>query len=143
MSINKFNTGRDVAVDFIAPSGPKRFSNITEFHSSPRNKEESSSGIDGVTMFQFIPQGWGGTIAVDRFNRVLDDSNYEFEQLYFSGQNVPACTITETVKEPDGTISQWRYENVVFQLADAGAKNQGGKIGQRLEFRASFKKRVI
>lgn len=142
MPINKFNTGRDVAVDFVTPSGPRRFSNIVGFHSRQVTRKESSHGIDGVSRYQYIPQGWEGTFSIDRFDRLLDDTIDEFERIYFSGGHVPACTITETITEPDQSLSQWRYEGVVFSMPDAGAKEQDKKIGMRIEWSASFRKRI-
>lgn len=150
--INGFNTGRDIAVDFIVPAtvgaagpvpgGPRRFSNIVGFHSRQMTRKESSHGLDGVSRFQYIPQGWEGTLSIDRFNRLVDDTISEFENLYLTGNMVPGCTITETITEPDGSLSIWRYEQVVFAMPDAGTKEQDKKIGMKLEFCASFRKRV-
>lgn len=142
MPINKFNEGSDVAIDFVGPSGPIRVSNITSFTKRQMTKRESSSGIDGVTHFQYIPGGWEGSIALDRFNRIADDAIHQFEQLYFDGADVPPCVIVETITEPDGTQSQWRYVGVMFAMPQGGAAEQGKKISQTLEWCASFRKRV-
>jgi hypothetical protein len=142
LPINRFNTGRDVAIDFVTPNGPRRFSNIVEFTKRQMNRRETSAGLDGVTRFQYIPGGWEGNISIDRFNRLVDDTIYEFEQIYLDGGNVPPCTINETIREPDGSLSSWRYEGVMFAMPDAGTANQNSKINQRLEWCASFRKRV-
>lgn len=153
MAINRFNTGRDISIDFNTPSaigpngaiiagGLRRFSGVVGFTSRQNTRKESSHGIDGISRFQYIPQGWEGTITIDRFDRLLDDTINEFENLYLEGGHVPGCWINETIREPDGTVSQWRYENVVFSLPDAGAKEQDKKIAMRLEWSASFRKKI-
>lgn len=143
MPINTFNTGRDVQIIFTDGSAnPVALSNITSFHSRQNTRKESSHGMDGVSRFQYIPQGWEGSLTIDRFNRVFDDFLYVFEQLYLSGGDVPPCTIKEVIREPDGTTSQWRYTGVVFAMPDAGAKEQDKKITMRLEWCASFRLRT-
>jgi hypothetical protein len=143
MAINNFNTGRDVTIIFTDGQGnPVALSNVTGFHSRQNTRKESSHGMDGVSRFQYIPQGWEGSITVDRFSRVFDDLTFQFEQIYLSGGNVPPCTIKEVIRESDGTQSEWRYTNVVFAMPDAGAKEQDKKIGMRLEWCASFRLRT-
>jgi hypothetical protein len=142
MPINNFSVGRDVAVDITGPNGPVTLSIVTHFDSKPMTKKQESHGIDGVVRFQYIPGGWQGTIEIDRANSNADDLHYTLETLYYNGSNVPAGTITETITEPDGSVTQWRFERVMFVLDDAGAFKGDSKVTQKLAWCASFRKKV-
>jgi hypothetical protein len=50
--------------------------------------------------------------------------------------------ITETITEVDGSISQWRYEGVMFAMPEHGNWKGDAKVSQRLEWCASFRKLV-
>lgn len=142
MPINSFNVGRDVAIDFVGPNGPIRVSILTDFHSKPMVKKQESHGLDGIVRFQYIPGGWEGSFKIDRANRAADDFVYNNEQLYYAGQNVPSYTLVETITEPDGSTSQWRYVGVQVAMSDHGNWRGDSKVEQSLEFCASQRQRV-
>jgi hypothetical protein len=141
MPINTFNVGRDVAIDFVGPTGPVRLSIVTGLPGEADDEEAGSHGIDGTVRFQYIPGGWDGHIKIDRANRLADDLIYNFEQLYYGGQNVPAVAIVETITEPTArspVALRGRH------VRDARARQLEGdaKVEQRLEWCASFRKLV-
>ena len=137
MPINGYNTGRDVALDINMPNGPVRLANITDFTSKEMTKSEESHGIDGVSRYQEIPKGWEGTIDIDRANSNADTAIAYLEGLYFAGLNVPASTIVETIQEPTGGITQWRYWGVQFKMDDHGSWKGDGKVTQKLGWKSS------
>lgn len=143
MPINGYNTGRDVALDFLGPGNSAiRLAIITGFKSKQMTKKEESHGIDGVTRFQYIPGGWDGEFTVDRANVNADQAIFSVEQLYFAGSDVPACIITETINEGNGVVSQWRYTGVQFMMPDHGSWDGDKKVTQKIEWCASFRLRV-
>lgn len=142
MPINGFSIGRDVAVDFNLPQGLVRFSNVTGFTKKQITTGIESKGLDGTNRFGDIPSGWEGTLTIDRANANMDQAFAFVEGLYYSGANVPASTIQETITEPSGAITQWRYIGVSMKFDDAGDAEGDKKITQKLSWKASLRQQV-
>jgi hypothetical protein len=142
LPINQLSIGRDVAVDFNLPQGPARFSNVTGFTKKQITTGIESKGLDGTNRFGEIPSGWEGTLTIDRANSNMDQAFAYLEGLYYAGANVPASTITETITEPNGSISQWRYTGVAMKFDDAGDAEGDKKITQKLSWKASLRQQV-
>ncbi len=137
MPINQLNIGRDVSVDINLPNGPVRFSNVTDFNPKQITKRQESQGIDGISRYQEIPAGWEGSIEIDRANSNVDLAISYLEGLYFAGVNVPPSTINQTITEPAGGITQWRFWGVQFKLDDQGSWKGDSKVTQKLSWVAS------
>lgn len=137
MPLNGYNIGRDVSLDFVASDGPKRFSKITGFTSKQETTDQKVKGLDGiVTNLRFF-EGWGGSFDIERQNAVVDKYFAQLEANYFQGLNEKPATITETIAEPDGSLSTFRYEGVMAKLADAGDKKSDQTVKMRIEFMAT------
>jgi hypothetical protein len=139
MPINNMSIGKDVSVVIITPTGALNIpaAAITSFSVQPVTDNESRMGMDGVMRSLVTPTGWKGAFDVDRMNSSIEDWWASVEAAYFAGQNVPSGTITETITNPDGSISQYRYTGVVFDLNDLGAREPSKVIKQKLGFMAS------
>ncbi len=83
----------------------------TALHQLERARDLRMRGeiIDGIVDFLELPQGWEGSIEVERADNTLDDYFAALEANYYSGKNITTATITETIQEPNGSISQYRY----------------------------------
>ena len=139
MPINNMSIGKDVSVVIITPTGALNIpaAAITSFGVQPVTDNESRMGMDGVMRALVTPTGWKGSFDVDRMNSSIEDWWASVEAAYFAGQNVPSGTITETISNPDGSISQYRYTGVVFDLEDLGTREPSKVIKQKLNFVAS------
>jgi len=135
--------GRDVSIDVILPGGVVlTIANITSFDAKPKQKKLESPGIDGIHRTATLPQSWALTFDVDRQDRALDDFFAQIEADYFAGKTVQNCTITETITEPDQTLSQYRYEGCSLHFEDAGAWKADSFVKMRLGAEASRRKRI-
>jgi hypothetical protein len=143
MAFNNFSVGRDVSVDFLGPTGPVRFNLITGFESMPDTNEVKIKGLDGIVRFLSLPDGWRGTLEVERGDSVMDDYFAQLESQYYSGLNIQALTITQTVQEPGGNVSQYRYEGVVLKLDSAGSWKGDDSVKQKISFMASRRKKIL
>lgn len=143
MPVGGYSLGRDVVVDVNLPSGPVRFSTVTGFESKPITTEISSKALSGTDFYGTIPSGWEGSIDIDRSDANMDIAWDALEQLYYSGANVPGSTITETISEPSGGVTQWRYTNVAFKFDDHGSWKGDAKVEQKLSWKASRRIRVV
>jgi hypothetical protein len=143
--VNDFNIGNDWAIDLFDPltGGIQSFSLVTGFTKQQDTTEVSSNALDGLVRRAHLPGGWSGTITVDRANPNIDNYFAAREDAYYQGRVQPPCTITETITEVGGGISQFRYEGVSFKL-DGGGNAQGkDKVEMSVAFTASRRRKVI
>lgn len=139
MPVQGFSIGRDVAIDINMPQGPVRFSNVTDFSAQPIYTGIESKGIDGINRFGEIPSGYNISVTIDRANANLDKAFAYLEALYYAGQNVPASSVTETITEPDGSVTQWRYSGIAFKFDDHGSWQGDAKVTQKFSGKASLR----
>jgi hypothetical protein len=137
MPSNGFSVGRDVSLSISTNSGPIRFSLITEFSAKPSSKETPIKGLDGISRFVRFPDGWSGGFKVERADSTVDDYFAQLEANYYAGLNEGAASITETITEPNGTVSQYRYLGVMLKLDDAGTWVGDNTVKQAISWMAS------
>jgi hypothetical protein len=142
MPVGGFTIGRDVSIIINMPQGPVKFSNVTGFTKQQISTGIESKGLDGVDRFGEIPSGWQGTIEIDRANNNLDLAFAFLENLYYSGVNVPASTISETTTEANGTVTQFRFVGVAFKFDNAGDAKGDAKVTQTFSWKASRRRPV-
>jgi len=143
MPINGFSVGRDVALDIVGASGPLRFSLITKFTSKPTTKDQTVKGLDGITRPVRFFDGWTGGFDIERQDSTVDDYFSGLEANYYAGINEGSVTITETITEVSGSITQYRYLGVLLKLEDAGDWAGDATVKQKLSFVASRRVKVI
>jgi hypothetical protein len=143
MPFNDFSIGKDVVLDVITPSGVLNLPvTTTGFEAKPEYNKLASVGLDGINREASIPKGWRGTITLDRRNNVVDAFFAQQEAGYYAGQNVLTGSITETIQEADGSVSQYRYVGVSLSFEEAGKKSGDSKIEQTIGFFASQRQQV-
>jgi len=142
MPLNGFSVGRDITLSINTDQGVKRFSLITGFSSKPQSTDQRLKGIDGITRHLVFPEGWQGTFNLERQDNTLDDYWATIEENYYSGLSLGEASITETITEVDGSISQYRYQGVIFKLNDAGDWKGDKSVSQSLDFLASRRIKV-
>ena len=116
---------------------------VTGFDAKQMTKRIDVRPLDGPPRFLELPQGWEGTLEVERADGVLDDWIASLETAYYSGGNVAAASITQTITEPDGTTKQYRFDKAVFKLTDAGSWKADASVKMKLDWAASTRKRVV
>lgn len=142
MPQNNFSVGRDVSLDIITSNGPLSFGLITKFTSKQDIVDKKVKGIDGITRHVRFPDGWSGTFDIERQDSTLDDYFATQEQQYYDGIAEQGATITETIQEVNGSISQYRYLGVLLKFDDAGDKSGDSTVMQKLSFVASRRIKV-
>jgi len=98
--------------------------------------------MDGVSRSAVFPDGWEGILSVDRLDSSIEDFWASVEANYYNGIDSGSGIITETIQNPNGSVSQWRYLDVVFDLKDLGNRVPNQVIKQQLAFMASKRKKV-
>ena len=142
MPINGYSAGRDVTTTIVTSSGPVKFSQITGFHSKPSYATGKIKKINGKTDHWRFPDGWDGGFDLERADSAADDYFAQVEADYEAGINELPGTITETITEVDGSVSQYRYNGVLLSLDDAGNKTGNGTIQMKISFVSSGRVKV-
>ncbi|MDE2354943.1 MAG: hypothetical protein KGL17_07970 [Betaproteobacteria bacterium] len=142
MPLNNFSIGRDVSLDIITPQGPVKFSLITKFKSKMDITDKKIKGLDGMTRHLRFPDGWSGEFEIDRQDSTADDYFSQIEANYYAGLNEQPGTLTETITEPNGNVTQYRYVNVLLKYDDAGEWLGDSEVKQRVSFVAAQRIKV-
>jgi hypothetical protein len=136
------NVGKDVTWDVVTSAGLMTIDITTSFHAKPAYTEVSSKAVDGKTRKAYIPNGHDITIKLDRAGPDVEDFFTQAEADYFDGLPLQSGSITETVQEPDGSVSQYRYEEVILKLDDTGERSGDKLIQMSIAGHATRKKQV-
>lgn len=144
MPMNNQTVGRDVSLDFYTSKGVLAVpaAAITQFDTQPQTTNTASKGLDGITRYGVFPDGWKGTMTIDRLSGLIDTFWSQVEADFYNGVNQIGGTITETIQEPDGSTSVYRYTGVMFDLKDAGSKAANKLVSQKLDFMANRRIKV-
>lgn len=143
MPANNRNTGRDISIDIATSNGPLPLPpTVLSIMAKPKFKTIDSNPINGVPQETNIPVGWDIDIEFERTGPELDAYAAALETAYFSGQNLQPGTITETIQEPNGAVSQFRYINVTVRLDDPGSWKGDTLVNGKLHAFASNKIQV-
>lgn len=142
MPANDFNVGRDISLSIVGPTGDIEVSLVTGWMNRQDTNDVRVKGLDGIVRHLVIPDGWSGTLELERQNPVVDAYFSQYEADFYSGTNVQTLTITETIEEPNGAVSQYRFEGVQLKLEDAGEWRGDSSVKARIAVLASRKIRV-
>lgn len=142
MPLNGFTIGRDVTPNINTPSGALSPSLITKFTAKPETTKKKVKGLDGRTRHLIFPDGWTGAFEVERQDSTVDDFFAAQEAGYYNGQNLLPSTITQTITEVNGSVSQYQYNGVVFSLDDAGDWAGDDTVKQKISFEAETRIKI-
>lgn len=142
MPMNGFSVGRDVSLIIVTASGPLVLSLITGFQSKPDIVDVKSKGLDGITRHVRFPDGWSGSFNIDRQDSTVDDWWSQLEDNYYIGLNEQPATITQTIQEVNGAVTQYRYLQVLLKPDDAGQWAGDSLVRQHLSFVSARRRKV-
>jgi hypothetical protein len=138
MSQSGYSIGRDTTVSVVLPDGTTlNFGKITSFDAKQNTAETEVAGIDGVTDHVRFYKGWTGTFAAERRGSDLDAYFSNLESNYFAGRGEAYVTIQQTITEPNGQVSQFRFDNTVLKYDDAGTFKADATVAQSVSFTSS------
>lgn len=143
MPANNFSIGKDVSLSLVTTTGILTLPvTTTDFEAKPSYNKIRVQCLDGINRGANTPQGWDGTIGLDRSSSVVDDFFAQQEAGYYAGLNTLTGSITETITEANGSVTQWRYVGVVLSLDEAGQFSGDKTVGQKIGFFASQRLKV-
>ncbi|SRR5579883_2871786 len=143
MPVNGFSVGRDVSVQIFGQTGTvTQFDTITSFDKKQMTDRVKVKPLNGPPIFLEIPDGWEGSISVDRSDSNVDDYFAGIESSYYAGLNIGTAQITETITEASGATTQYRYTGVQFKLDDGGAASGDNIMKMKMSWVASRRYKV-
>lgn len=145
MPLNNLSVGRDCTIDVFDPQsgGVVALPIVTSFDAKEDHIKLKSNALNGQLQHAVQPDGWSGKIMMDRAGPQVDILFSILETAYYSGQNVRPQIITQTIKENDGTITQWRFSGVALAYDDAGNWSNGKFISQSISWAATTRDPVL
>lgn len=139
MPLNGLTSGIDSKITFIDITGVLRFAILESFTA----KEDATTGkeiaIDGSVRHPKFHQGWSGSFVLERGSNFMDAYIATQETNYNLGLDQIPVTITQTITETDGTVSQYQYINCVVTLENSGNYSGTEIAKQNCTFMASRK----
>lgn len=143
MPVNGYSVGRDISLSVMTSAGPLTFNKITGFSTTQKTTKQTVKRLDGVNDPLRFFDGWSGSFDVERQDSAIEDYFMQLEQNYYSGIQEQPATILETITNPDGSTSQYRYERVILSLDNAGDWRGDQSVKIKVSFEASRKKQVV
>lgn len=129
-----FTIGRDITTSISTTSGILAPLGITRFTKKQDVTQKKVKLITGITKNLTFPDGWSGSFVVSRSDSSIDDYIAAIEANFFSGLDSDSITITETIVEASGGISQFQYTGVTFSLENAGEAAGDTEVEQTLNW---------
>jgi hypothetical protein len=141
--ITGINIGKDIVVSIADTSGFVTVNRVKNWNVNQKTNKRETIALDGINRYMNIPIGWEGTFEMERTSRDVDFYLARLEANYQNGKTIPPITITETITESDGQVSQFQFINCVIQLDSAGTWAGDDYVTQKISFSASFRKTLI
>ncbi len=120
MPLNNMTVGNDLSFTLVTPLGALTISGVTDYSTKKKNSTLTSKRLTGKMIHAVVPDGWEITIRLDRKDPTLDRYFANYDASYYAGVNIQNGTIYETIKESDGSLSQYRYTEVALSWDGAG-----------------------
>jgi len=145
LPIQNFSLGHDVTVTIYDNNTNSlvSFPAQTGWQANPIYKNLKSSPLNSFPIYAEVPDGWRGSFDFDRTNNTIDVYFANFEAAYWAGGNPLDGSITETIQEDDGTVTQFVYVGVSMRLANSGQWRSGEKVSQRIDWSCSTRQRIL
>ncbi len=143
MAVDGLISGIDSKITFNDVNGVQKFVILENFTSKEDAVILKEISIDGVPRHPKLHQGWSGSFTLQRTNDVMDRYIALQEAAYYQGIDQVPMTITQTITEVNGSVSQYQYTGVVIALEDAGNYSGTEIVKQRVTFMARRKELVV
>jgi hypothetical protein len=138
MAQQGYSIGRDTTVAVILADGTAlRLGKMTSFDAKPLVSETTVKALDGINDHLRFLEGWNLTMELERRSADLDAYWAGIEANYYAGISDAPCTIQQTIAEPDGSVTQWRYQSCMLKFDDPGRWSADSTVKQALSAVAS------
>lgn len=144
MAVNGMTVGRDYTLVFYDPNtgGVVSFGDVQNFSITANKHDIKSSPYNGPPRFGYIPDGYKISFTITRTDSGLENFQLAANERFEDGVHEKAGYLNETVRDSDGTVTQYQYGGFVFWLSDIGDVSRDKNVGMKAEAWASTKTRI-
>ncbi len=120
MPINNYSVGKDISYTVVTSAGTLTLNGKTDYSIKPMFTDLPHKGLNGLHIHGYEPDGWQIDMKFDRTDPEIDNYFAQREADYYAGVNQQGGTLLENIVEKDGSISTYRYTDVVLKFDSAG-----------------------
>lgn len=143
MPLDGLTSGIDHKITFTDVNGVENFALLENFTSKEDATVDKLIQMDGNVRHPKFHQGWSGSFTLQRNSPFTDAYFAAQEASYYQGLDQIPVTISETITENDGTVSQWQYSGVVLVYENAGNYSGVEIVKQSVSFMANRKFQLV
>lgn len=136
-------SGIDYKITFTDANGVEDF----EIFESMTAKEDATTtkeiAMDGNVRHPKFHQGWSGELVFQRNSNFLDKYFANQESDYYLGIDQMPMTITETITNPNGSVNQYQFTQVVLVMENSGNRSGTEIQKQTINFQASRRLTIL
>jgi len=143
MAINNLSLGPDITLNIHSPTGEVVIPTVVSFMCEPTPEVRKSVAINGNVLFAPIPLGYTGSLETDRTSPAIEEFWTNYEKQYYAGVNLQPSTITVTIREANGSITQWIATGVMFDAQSFGTWSGTDFVKQTLKFNAAKYQQIL
>lgn len=136
-SLDGLTSGQSSTVTWTDIDGNKKFEILESFTFRENSNISDETAIDGVTRHPKFYMGWHGSAVYQRGSSALDDYFASQERNYYLGGDQINMTITQTIKEVNGSTTQWQFTGVVLMMEDGGSFSGTAIVKQSISWKAN------
>lgn len=129
-------SGQSATVTWTDIDGNKNFQILESFSFRENSDIKDETAMDGITRHPKFWFGWHGGAVYQRGNNVLDQYFANGEANYYLGADQIDMTITLTIKELNGQISQYQFTGAVLMMEDGGTYSGTDIVKQSITWKA-------
>jgi hypothetical protein len=139
--VNSFNVGRDGQQLTIIDSnvGTVTINGIIRFQAKPAVVKLKSVGIGGRILYRTVPDGHELSFEIDRQDPSYEQYFANAESTYYAGLAPSQIFLTWTIKNLDGSVSQYQYSDMAMAPEDDGTWEGQAKVTQQFTAQAGRK----
>lgn len=143
MPLNGLSSGIDSKITFTDINGVQNFTIIENFTSKEDATTDKIVAMDGSVRHPKFHQGWSGSFTLERNSNFMDNYIAAQEAAYYQGLDQIPVTITQTITENNGTVSQYQFTQCVLYLEDAGNYSGTEIVKQNVSYVSSRKLQLV
>jgi hypothetical protein len=144
MSVNGMTVGQDYSFAFYdANTGTIiDLGDVQNVKVTAQKHDIKSQPYNGVPRFGYIPDGFKISFTITRTGQQLEDLQVAAVQRFNAGSVDRSGFLSETITNPDGSVSRYQYTGFCFFLTEVGDVSREKMITQQAEGMASDKIRI-
>ena len=144
MPVNGMSVGRDFTFGFYdANTGTViDLGDVQNVQIAAGKHDIKSQPYNGVPKFGYIPDGYKISGTITRTNGTLEAFQVLMNQKFNNGEVIKPGYLSESVTNPDGTVSRYQYTGFTFFISDVADVSREKVVSMKFEGMASDKVQI-